>query len=105
MKGAHVTNLAHYVEQLARAETRYAASRALLNAGPDGTNAVLDGLSHPWWQVRRWCCRYLDHQPLDERMVRRLTAALRDPNRKVRAQAGHALACEGCQPATACSVA
>jgi HEAT repeat protein len=84
------------VEQLADKPTRRAATSALMDAGPDATAALRAGLGHHHTSVRVGCCIVLDHH-LDDAAVPELLANVAHKNRKVRAWALHALACDRCK--------
>ena len=84
------------VEQLAEKATRGAARRALMSAGPAATAALRAGLAHQHASVRVGCCFVLDHH-LDDAAVPELLANVGHKNRKVRAWALHALACDRCK--------
>lgn len=84
------------VEQLADKATRGPATRALMEAGPAATPALRAGLSHQHASVRVGCCFVLDHH-LDDAAVPELLANVAHRNRKVRAWALHALACDRCK--------
>jgi HEAT repeat protein len=84
------------VEELAGRATRGAATRALMDAGPAATAALRAGLGHRHASVRVGCCFVLDHH-LDEAAVPELLANVGHKNRKVRAWALHALACDRCK--------
>ncbi len=58
--------------------------------------AMLDGLSHPRWKVRRTCADYMDHWG-DQRCVEPLLLALKDPKEHVRRLALHSLSCQQCK--------
>ena len=58
--------------------------------------ALADGLKHPNSNVRWWCLQLFDHTG-DERAWPHVTAALEDPEPRVRAMAQHALECEKCK--------
>ncbi len=88
--------LAQTVEQLADATTRWPAVQALKAAGSAATPAVRAGLSHRHASVRMACCVVLDHH-LDEAAVPELLANVAHRNRKVRAWALPALACDRCK--------
>lgn len=84
------------VEQLAEKPSRRAAMRALMEAGPAATAALRAGLGHRHASVRVGCCVVLDHH-LDDAAVPELLANVGHKNRKVRAWALHALACDRCK--------
>jgi HEAT repeat protein len=84
------------VEQLAERTTRRAATRALMDAGPAATDALRAGLAHRHASVRVGCCFVLDHH-LDDAAIPELLANVDHKNRKVRAWALHALACDRCK--------
>lgn len=58
--------------------------------------AMLAGLSHPRWKVRRTCADYMDHFG-DQRCVDPLLRALNDPREAVRRLALHSLICQQCK--------
>ena len=77
--------------------TELAASHLLLERGKAaGMNAVLAGLDHPKWKVRRTCADFLDHWG-DQRCIEPLTRLLRDPKENVRRLALHSLMCQECK--------
>lgn len=84
------------VEQLGDRPFRWEAVQRLMQAGPDATPALRRGLSHAYASVRVGCCKVLDHH-LDNDAVPDLLANVSHPNRKVRAWALHALACDRCK--------
>jgi hypothetical protein len=84
------------VEQLADRTTRGASRRALMEAGPAATSALRRGLAHRHASVRVGCCFVLDHH-LDDAAVPELVVNVGHKNRKVRAWALHALACDRCK--------
>lgn len=77
--------------------TELAASGLLLERGKAvGIEAVLQGLEHPKWKVRRTCADFLDHWG-DQRCIAPLTRLLRDPKENVRRLALHSLLCQQCK--------
>ena len=88
--------LEQWVEELAEPDTRWPAVARLMAAGPEATDALRAGLSHRHATVRRGCCIVLDHY-LDPAAVPELLANVGHKNRKVRAWALHALACDRCK--------
>jgi HEAT repeat protein len=84
------------VARLASDEEREDAARRLLACGPSAREAVLEGLRHGHWQVRRWCALWFDRHA-DAEALRALVPLLRDPKSKVRLFALHSLACEHCR--------
>jgi hypothetical protein len=88
--------LAQTVARLADVSTRWPAVQTLMAAGPAATPAVRAGLSHRHASVRVACCFVLDHQ-LDLAAIPELLANVAHRNRKVRAWALHALACDRCK--------
>lgn len=88
--------LTQWVEELAERDTRWQAVRKLMGAGPAATPALRAGLSHQHASVRSGCCIVLDHH-LDTDAVPELLANVSHRNRKVRAWALHALACDRCK--------
>lgn len=85
-----------WVEELADRPTRWPAVRHLMEAGAPATPALRAGLSHRHASVRQACCVVLDHH-LDNDAVPELLANVAHRNRKVRAWALHALACDRCK--------
>jgi HEAT repeat protein len=84
------------VEALAEKRTRRQALHRLMEAGPEATDALRTGLGHRHATVRVGCCIVLDHH-LDDAAVPELLANVHHKNRKVRAFAMHALACDRCK--------
>jgi HEAT repeat protein len=77
--------------------TELAASGLLLERGkPAGMEAVLRGLEHPKWKVRRTCADFLDHWG-DQSCIQPLTRLLQDPIENVRRLALHSLLCQACK--------
>ena len=77
--------------------TELAASGLLLEQGKaEGMEAVLQGLEHHKWKVRRTCADFLDHWG-DQRCIEPLTRLLRDPKENVRRLALHSLLCQQCK--------
>lgn len=72
------------------------AYRALLRAGFDALPAIREGLAHQSGDVRRHCCRLLDHFVTQEALDD-LVAMLDDPDAGVRCEALHALSCDRCK--------
>jgi HEAT repeat protein len=72
------------------------AYRALCDDGPDALPAILRGLKHPNWRVRKRCASFLDHFA-DASCVPAAVEALRDPSADVRRHALHALGCQACK--------
>lgn len=85
-----------WVEELAEKETRWDAVRRLMEAGPSATAALRKGLSHRHATVRWSCCIVLDHH-LDMDAMPDLLANVDHKNKRVRAWALHALACDRCK--------
>lgn len=86
----------NWVEELAEGDTRWRALNSLMEAGRDATPALRSGLAHRHASVRRACCMVLDHH-LDADAVPELLANVGHRNRRVRAWALHALACDRCK--------
>ncbi len=83
------------VRQLATREQRWPAYKALDALGSRAVPALLEGLRHDHWDVRRWCLAVLDHNGGPE--VRpSVLPLLHDPKSKVRLWAVHTLACDRC---------
>ena len=76
--------------------TRRQAYTTLRQQGTDATEALLEGLKHTNWQVRKNCAALLDHVA-DERCAKPLAKALKDPIMDVRRHALHALVCDRCK--------
>lgn len=85
------------VARLADDGDRPAVYEELLALGEPARDAVLEGLRHGHWQVRRWCAIWLDHHA-DPEALRALVPLLRDPKSQVRMWAVHSLACDRCKP-------
>ncbi len=87
------------VERLGHADKdeRWKAVADLRALGDDAVPAVMEGLSHPDWRVRRGCAIFADHHP-DPALLQRLKLTLHDPKAKVRMWAVHSLSCEPCKP-------
>ncbi len=96
---AVVDDYSALVERLGRVEggAHWDVYRELIAAGEAPVLAVLQGLSHADWRVRRGCALYADHNPAPE-MLERLKLTLNDPKAKVRVFAVHAIGCELCKP-------
>ena len=84
------------VAQLASKQERAGAWKRLLEIGAPGRDAVLEGLTHANWEVRRWCALWLDHFA-DSESLDALIPLLRDPKSKVRMFALHSLTCDRCK--------
>lgn len=78
-------------------EESWLAFRNLNEMGDEAVLAVLDGLSHANWRVRRGCALYVDRHPVPE-LLDRIRLTLHDPKARVRMLAVHSLACEHCKP-------
>lgn len=77
--------------------TELAASDLLRERGKEaGMEAVLKGLEHSAWKVRRTCADFLDHWG-DQRCIEPLTRLLHDPKENVRRLALHSLLCQQCK--------
>ena len=87
---------ARWVEELGIAHRAQAALRGLMDAGPQATPLVRQGLQHPNPDVRVGCCKVLDHF-LDESALPELIENLAHPDEEVRSWALHALACDKCK--------
>lgn len=73
-----------------------AATAALFERGAAVLDALVEGLSHTNWRVRKGCAGLMDHLG-DERCVEPLRRALQDPIVGVRRLAIHALGCRPCK--------
>lgn len=75
---------------------RGTAWEVLLAQGVAARSAVLEGLGHASWEVRRWCAIWLDRFA-DPESLPALIPLLRDPMSKVRLFAVHSVACDRCK--------
>jgi HEAT repeat protein len=75
-----------------------AAAELLFQRGASALDALVQGLSHPDWRVRKNCAGLMDHLG-DDRCVEPLRRALNDPIEGVRRLAIHALGCQPCKAA------
>jgi HEAT repeat protein len=73
-----------------------AAVRVLFTRGAAALDALVEGLSHPDWRVRKQCAGLMDHLG-DDRCVEPLRRALKDPIEGVRRLAIHAIGCQPCK--------
>jgi HEAT repeat protein len=78
------------------AAERDAAWQALVAAGSAARPAVLEGLGHAHWEVRRWCAIWFDRHA-DPESLAALVPLLRDPKSQVRMFALHSLSCDRCR--------
>lgn len=92
------------VLDLHKVEGREATILALRHGGESAKPALLRGLKHPAWRVRHGCLRVLDHTIIDDPTRDAVFKALKDPHRKVRRAAMHALGCEVCKPEGYCGI-
>jgi hypothetical protein len=102
-----VAETSHYealVLQLQQVEGTEHTIQALRAAGEAAKPALLDGMQHPSYRVRRGCLLVLDHSVIDDATRLVLLHALEDPHRKVRTAALHVLRCEVCKPADYCGI-
>jgi HEAT repeat protein len=90
----------HLIERLGSRDfgRSQAAAQALFQKGASALDALIAGLSHPDWRVRKECAGLMDHLA-DEHCIEPLRRALRDPIAGVRRLAIHALGCQPCKPA------
>ena len=79
------------VLQLERVEGTEQTILALRAAGEDAKPALLEGMRHPSYRVRRGCLLVLDHSIIDDAIRLVVLHALEDPHRKVRTAALHGL--------------
>lgn len=78
-------------------ETMRTACRILFARGRPALEAVMAGLEHPNWRVRRCCASLLDHLA-DARAAGPLARVLKhDPIEAVRRNALHSLSCHDCK--------
>ncbi|MEE9253307.1 MAG: HEAT repeat domain-containing protein, partial [Pseudomonadales bacterium] len=80
----------------ALANNRWADIKKLMDIGEAALPAVKYGMGHPDWRVRRGCAFVVDHV-WDVDALERLTLLARDPKKKVRNMAVHALGCDRCK--------
>ena len=73
------------------------AERAYLAAGPDGMQAVIDGMEHPMPRVRRACAAFMDHHGNEVCVTPLTQRLLSDPVANVRREAVHSLGCQRCK--------
>jgi hypothetical protein len=92
------------VLQLEQVEGTEQMMLELRAAGEGAKPALLDGMRHPSYRVRRGCLLVLDHSIIDDATRRVVLQALEDPHRKVRTAALHVLGCEVCKPEGYCGV-
>ena len=83
------------VERLA-ANQWWEPLQGLTQLGRDALPAVLEGLRHGNWRVRRGCAVFLDHYA-DPPSLPQLIPLLRDPKSAVRKWAVHSLGCDRCK--------
>jgi hypothetical protein len=92
------------VLQLEQVEGTEQTILALRAAGEDAKPALLEGMRHPSYRVRRGCLLVLDHSIIDDATRLVVLHALEDPHRKVRTAALHVLGCEVCKPEGYCGI-
>ena len=92
------------VLQLEQVEGTEETILALRAAGEDAKPALLDGMRHRSYRVRRGCLLVLDHSVIDDATRLVVLQALDDPHRKVRTAALHVLGCEVCKPEGYCGI-
>jgi HEAT repeat protein len=97
---AELPDTSQLIERLGSADfaQAQAAAAALQARGAVVLEALVAGLSHPNWRVRKECAGLMDHLG-DDRCVEPLRQALTDPRVAVRRLALHALGCQPCKPA------
>jgi HEAT repeat protein len=79
-------------------EVSQAATELLFARGASALDALVEGLAHADWRVRKNCAGLMDHLG-DDRCIEALSRALRDPIVGVRRLAVHALGCQPCKSA------
>ena len=84
------------IEALQHWQTSKAATDALLEAGPEGLNAIKEGMRDDDWHIRLTCAEFLDHFA-DKTCVDALLTALKDGKQDVRRHAFHSIACQTCK--------
>ena len=92
------------VLQLEQVEAAEQVILALRAAGEEAKPALLAGMRHPSYRVRRGCLLVLDHSIIDDATRLAVLHALEDPHRKVRRAALHVLGCEVCKPEGYCGI-
>ncbi len=97
MTETHANADARELVALLASDRRNEAWSALVELGPAARDAVLEGLAHAHWEVRRWCALWFDRHA-DTESLHALVPLLRDPKSKVRLFAVHSLACDQCKP-------
>jgi HEAT repeat protein len=100
-------NLSRYealVRRLEQVEGTEQTILALRSGGEDAKPALLEGMRHPSYRVRRGCLLVLDHSIIDDATRIVVLHALEDPHRKVRTAALHVLGCEVCKPEGSCGI-
>jgi HEAT repeat protein len=75
-----------------------ATAELLFRRGASALDALVEGLSHSNWRVRKNCAALMDHLG-DDRCIEPLRRALSDPIVGVRRHAIHALGCQPCKSA------
>ncbi len=80
----------------ALANNRWSDIQKLMDIGEAALPAVKYGMGHPDWRVRRGCAFVVDHV-FDVDALQRLILLARDPKKKVRNMAVHALGCDRCK--------
>jgi HEAT repeat protein len=73
-----------------------AAAAILFERGVSALDALVRGLSHPDWRVRKNCAGLMDHLA-DDRCIEPLRRVLNDPIVGVRRLAVHAIGCQPCK--------
>ena len=84
------------VDQFVDDATRWEAFLSLQELGETALPAVLNGLQHANWQVRRWSTIFLDHHA-DPESLEHLLPLLNDPKSNVRMWAVHSISCDRCK--------
>ena len=92
------------VLQLEQVEGTEQTILALRAAGEDAKPALIQGMRHPSYRVRRGCLLVIDHSIIDDATRLVVLHALEDPHRKVRTAALHVLGCEVCKPEGYCGI-
>jgi hypothetical protein len=87
---------ARFIEDLAVPHRAREAYNAMLREGARLLPLVRANLEHPDAEVRRYCCRFLDHF-LEPAALGELISMLDDPDPAVRAASMHSLACDRCK--------
>lgn len=90
-----------YIPLLATKDGWQTAYSMLDNAGKLAMDAILEGLEHQNWRIRKWCTALLDHNA-DQRCIEPLICRLTDSYADVRRHAVHSIGCQSCKDESLC---